>query len=302
LIALILVTGATGFLGTYLIPRLVENGYKVRCLVRQSSDTSLLKRLNVETTYGDITDKTSIEASLDNVDIIVHLATVLNSSDASIYEVNVKGAENLIDAVKNKKREIRKIIMLSSATVLKNTLHLSYPKTKLMAETLFLNSGLNCIVIRPTWIYGKGSKSFGNLIKNIKKLPFIPVIGNGQARMQPVYVDDVIHLILLLIDNIHLRNKIYHIGGSSALSFDELLNGVSDDLEIKKIKIHIPIFIAKMVMTACKMFSIKPPISDDFISDVTQDVVVDNSALKEEFNFVPISFEEGFKAYGRYLE
>lgn len=295
MIALILVTGATGFLGTYLIPKLVENGYKVRCLVRQSSDTSLLKRLNVETTYGDITDKKSIEASLDNVDIIVHLATILNSSDERIYEVNVKGAENLIDAVKNTKREIKKIIVLSSASVLKNDFCLSYPRTKLMAENLFLSSGLNCVIVRPTWIYGKGSKSFSNLVKNITKSPFIPVIGNGQVKMQPVYVNDVVRLIFLLMDRVHLKSKIYHIGGFSVLTFNELLDVVSNGLEIRKIEIHIPIFAARIAIAGFKLFSMRPPISNDFISDATHDVVVDNSALRDEFNLIPMSFEEGFK-------
>jgi len=291
---MILVTGATGFIGTNLIPNLVENGYAVRCLVRQTSNIECLRKLGVEIAYGDITNEVCIESALENIDTIVHLAAVLDSSDASIYAVNVKGAENLIEAVRNQKRIIR-IIVLSSATVLKSDLNLSYPKTKLMAETIFLNSGLNCVIVRPTWIYGRGSKSFNNLIKNIKRFPIIPVIGTGHVKMQPVYVNDVTHLILLLVDTDNPRNRIYHIGGSSVLSFDELLTFVSDNLGIQKTKIHIPIPLARMVTTGCRMFSIKPPISDDFISDVSQDVTVDNFPLKEEFNFVPISFEEGFK-------
>ncbi|NHV05708.1 MAG: NAD-dependent epimerase/dehydratase family protein, partial [Thaumarchaeota archaeon] len=219
---MILVTGATGFIGTRLVQSLVKNGYKVKCFARRSSNITFLEKNNVEVVYGDLIDKKSIETALDNVDSVVHLAAILDSTNKKIYDVNVIGAKNLVEACKNK--GIRKIIVLSSIVVTRDNLETPYQKTKSIAEKLFLTSELNCLIIRPTWVYGEGSKSFEKLVSSIKRLPFVPIIGSGDYKVQPVYVDDVVRLIILLLTSDKTKNKIYQIGGSTILTFNEMVN------------------------------------------------------------------------------
>ncbi len=114
----VLVTGATGFVGSHLAEALVNQGHEIRALVRQSGDTSLLKKLGVEVAYGDITDAAAVEGAIRGCQYVYHLAAKTARSGVSkkeYYAVNVEGTENVARAAI--KANVERLVYGSSAGV-----------------------------------------------------------------------------------------------------------------------------------------------------------------------------------------
>jgi len=158
----ILVTGATGLVGTRLLPRLVEAGFDVRALVRQAKPLFA----GVTTVEGDILDPASLRTAVAGVDAVVHLAGLLRTPDVKqIWNVNLEGTRNLIEAVKANASTAR-FIMASTSLVYnvdapRPSLESDdvaptrdYPASKVAAEKLLRESGLNWSVLRYGFVYG----------------------------------------------------------------------------------------------------------------------------------------------------
>src|SRR3989344_21776 len=190
---MILITGGTGYIGSNLL-KLLE-GKKIRLLVNDSYVNE-----NFEAVNGDLTDVESLDKALKNVETVIHLAAATHSKDDKMFNiVNVNGTKNLIEACK--KNKIKRIIFMSSMAATRRFRD-SYGESKYKAQELIRNSGLKYTILRPSLIYGKGSLGMKHTVEYIKKVPFfIPIIGKGEAIIQPVYIDDVLKAIISCLDN-----------------------------------------------------------------------------------------------------
>lgn len=209
----ILVTGATGFIGSSLVNRLISNGYEVSVLVRSKKNKRLSAK--IEIIEGDLTVPSSLEKIAKNKDIIFHLAAGLphhNLTGDEYWAVNVKGLENLLASCVegNVKRFVHvSTVGIYGPTSQKGVSELSrlkltdaYSITKFKAEEAIRKfskeKGLPLTIIRPTMGYGPGDTrpGFINLFKLIKKKLFIP-IGDGKNFFHTIYVDNLIDALIL---------------------------------------------------------------------------------------------------------
>lgn len=255
----ILVTGASGFVGKNLIKYLDK--YEVNILSRK-------KTLGNGVFVGDLFNK-KILLDASKVDIVIHLAGI---TDGNVLKVNYEGTKNLVDAcVENK---IKKFIFISSYDAVLNT---DYGRSKLKAEECIKSSGLNYIILRPMVICGKDNKKdLGKLIRLIK-LGIVPIPGKGNFKLQPVFVDDIVKIILKAVES-KLKNKIYFIGGSDALSFNEIVDKIANHLNKKIIKINIPVFLIKLINKS-----------------LLSDKICNNNNVEKDFNFKTRKFDEIIK-------
>lgn len=167
----VLVTGATGLVGTRLLPRLVEAGIEVRALVRRGKPLPA----GVTAVEGDLLDTASLSAAVAGVDAIVHLAGLLRTQDAKqIWEVNLEGTRNLIDAAKANAPGARFILASTSLVYNADSPRPSlesddvapardYPASKVAAEKLLRESGLNWTVLRYGFVYGDNDGHIGQI-------------------------------------------------------------------------------------------------------------------------------------------
>ena len=273
----ILVIGASGFVGKHLTKELIKNKYQIKGFVKEEN---LEPIKDLELIYGDITDKESLKKAVKNIDIIIHLASIINSKDPNIYNVNVKGSQNIIDVCDN-----QKIIYISSLAI-KNKFLDNYGKTKLEAEKLFLNSNIKTIILRPGMIYSKDSPGFNHILKYTNMFPFIPIVGNGKYNISLVYINDVIKTIINIIKKDIFNNKAYDLTGEK-ISFNNLVSLIS-----KKPNIHIPIFICKIIAFLTSILK-HPPLTQENIKSTVYPSETDNSQAIKDLDFNPINLEKG---------
>jgi dihydroflavonol-4-reductase len=186
----VLVTGANGFLGSWVVKRLIEEGHEVLSLVRRTSDVSDLDGLNTKFVYGDVTDVHSLLENFKDVDSVFHLAGLIaykRSERAAMERVNVGGTANVIEACRACK--VRRLVHLSSVTAVGagftkdqilnedspfnlSSLDLGYFETKRTAEILVKEAcqknRLDAVILNPSTIYGPGDAKKGSRKAQVK--------------------------------------------------------------------------------------------------------------------------------------
>jgi len=249
----ILVTGGAGFIGSHLVEKLAERGYKIKILDNLSTgkitnfDSALLHNELVDFVEGDIRDKALVSKCLNDIDIVVHLAAQI-SVPFSIQnpqfnnEVNIGGTKNLLkSSVENK---INKFVFISSCAVYGDTVYLPvdekhptnpispYAESKFIAEQecLNLNSGhhLGSVVLRFFNVYGpkQGLNEYSGVITKFmdrikQRLP-LTIYGDGSQTRDFVYVQDIVNAIVLAVEEKDVNGEIFNIGAGKAITIDKL--------------------------------------------------------------------------------
>jgi NADH dehydrogenase len=298
----VLITGATGFIGSHLVPELIKNNYKVKCFVRKNDDLKFkknlekLEKLNVEIFYGDLTDKNSFIKTVKGIDVVINLAALLGSTNVKLnYNVNVLGSKNIVESCQEQK--VKRIISMSSIAGFRKYKGV-YGKTKCLSEKVFLDSRLDVTILRPTLVYGEGSRGLTKILKYIKKFPLIiPIIGSGNFKSQPVYVNDVVKTIIKCIESEKTIGKTYFVGGPSNLTFNEIIDLIISNLKIKKIKVHVTILICKIIGKIFETLQEKPEFSIRDVMSVNEDTIVDIKPLIKDIDFKPIEFKDYMVKY-----
>jgi NADH dehydrogenase len=291
----IIVTGSNGFIGRFLVDYLSASGkYVVVALVRNGGIPGFNLNKNVEVKSADLTNKDSLLKAIDEGSIVVNLAA--NPYDPKLsYEVNVKGTQNLIDICKIK--NVNKIIQISSQAVKIKSKGV-YAKTKLESELLIKNSGLDWIILRPSLVYGPGEKGLFNKIKNlVQTIPFVPVFGNGESKLNPLYIGDFCKAVELVIDDKKGINLTFDLGSNKSISYNELYKGVLKSVNKNNVKIlNIPIW---MGLFFGKIFEIlkfkKPPFFIDNVLGSTQKIECNSLKFTKKYALKFLDFKGGLK-------
>ena len=309
-----LITGASGFIGKHLVKRLLEDGNHVKCLVRKNSNIEHLN--NVEFVYGDLRDKESLKKAVRDVDIVYHLGAVLGSKAENkkiIWEVNVEGTRNLLEASFNGR--IKKFIFFSSFLVYGYTKNAATEETPYTAETTYYGEskrkgeeiveeykkkGMNTVIVQPSIIHGPGLDfGFASLFPAVQKGRFL-FIGGGNNLEQLGYIDNLIDGVILAAKKNNAIGQKYIIGDSEILTFNEIVNEISNILNVNIPKVHVPEKIARISVfplnVLSKITGINPPLDHKRINFMTKNQAGSIEKAKRELGYKPkISSKEGLR-------
>jgi len=255
---MILITGATGFIGKNLVPELAQKD-TVRILVRKTSNIELFKENRaVEIAYGDLEHNKGLAQALHGVDMVIHSAArTIGRNFVEYYKTNTQGTANLIQAMRDMK--VKNIFFLSSHAACGPTREQrslteseepapisSYGLTKKLAEDIVRRCGIPYIILRSVSVYGPHDYDILKYI-NLLHSGICPIVGFGEKYLNFIYVKDLVRLIIKIIETNRFDNKIYFINDGNCYSYTEVLSTIERKLHKGNIKIHVPLSIAMFI-------------------------------------------------------
>ena len=236
----IFITGATGKVGKKIVKALSLKRHDIVALCKKSTDEMATE--NITVLLADLCETASYEASLKNIDTVVHAAAVTHTNMIErYYEVNSHATATLIEACK--KYCVKRFVFISTRAISEEGGH--YSRSKSFAERHVFESGLDWVVLRLAEVYGMfGNVGVDGILQSVEKLPFIPVIGSGEYELSPVHVDDAVAAIVSAVEKKELKRKIYTIAGPESFSYNHLIDCILRVRGINRPRVHIslPVF------------------------------------------------------------
>lgn len=299
---MILVTGAAGFAGSRIITRLVEQGEKPRALVRSSAQAAaILPTAAIEMAVGDTTQPETLKAAVAGIETIIHCAFITanrkQGPGVNYYETNVTGTRNLLAAARE--AGVKRIVELGGLGTQPSTPE-SYMETRYQADVAIKASGLDWSILGPSVQFGKGAAFFKGLADLIRSTPLVtPVIGSGNLRFQPIWVEDVVTCILKMAQQPESYDgRVIEVGGPEIYSYNEILDMLMQALGRRRIKLPSPKAFAALGAAAMSALLPNPPITPaaielfEFENTAALDSVVYN------FGFQPMSWRVYLHEHG----
>jgi nucleoside-diphosphate-sugar epimerase len=313
----VLVTGGTGFTGTALVKRLIDEGHRVVALDhKEGLQSDALRGYGAEVVVGSVTDEEVVERSMKGVELVFHLAAAfreLNKADSFYHDVNVGGTRIVLSVAQ--RHAVRKFVHCSTCGVHGNVDHPPatedapikpadyYQRTKYEAEPIVLQQrapGLETVVLRPAAIYGPGDpERFFLIFKRVASGTF-PMFGSGRTLYHPLYIDNLIDAFLLCMPPGAGSGRAYLIADESYCEIEELVRAVARALDVPVRIPHYPLFpvvvIGHVVEKACRPFGIVPPIFPRRVDWYRQNRAFDISRAKRELGYAPrVQLDEGLQ-------
>lgn len=292
---MILLTGATGFVGSHILKRLIDQHIKVRCIVRSISNARILDSKGIDVHKGDVTDMASLNGSCKGVDTVIHLVGIIREGKGITFEkVHYQGTANILE--ESKKSGVRKFIHMSALGTRVDAVS-RYHKTKWQAEEVVKNSGIDYTIFRPSIICGPEDEFVNMFAKMMRRSPVIPVIGSGNHKMQPIYVEDVVSSFLKTVDNDKTIGKIYELGGPDALTFNDILKTIADVIGRNIMLLHIPTGIMRPVAWLMEQTLHSPHVTREQLIMLNEENTCNISAMREDLGIHPKNFQDTISTY-----
>lgn len=248
----VLLTGASGYVGSVILDRLVRSGASVRVLALPETVPGLVHRDRITLFEGGLADRDLLARATDGVQVVYHFGAALPSSDtALIIEVNVRGTENLLAAAASSK--VSRFVHASSMAVYDPVIRRSrwpiteefpmqapgrrarshYPRSKVEAEGLVKRthdeSGMEYVILRFPIVYGLGAPLVEDYIKTLLGRPRMLATGAAEAPgMQWVHVEDLAEAAVLAGTRAEAANQVFNISGADVFSMRDLLEAVAE--------------------------------------------------------------------------
>ena len=221
---MILVTGATGFIGQHLVKQLVDTQTPVCCLIRPSTRArSFAPGVSVHVVAGDVNDLPALRVAMYHVTHVIHLAGVWEENDRDTFEAtNLRGTQNVIDSMKEV--GIKRLITISSIGADTHSAY-AYLRNKAQVDDLVEASSLDYTILQSSAVYGPDDNWTETIALALRRFPFFfPIPGDGRVRMQPLFVGDLARCILACVADDKSSRKTYVVGGPQHLSYDDVVN------------------------------------------------------------------------------
>jgi dihydroflavonol-4-reductase len=312
----ILVTGATGFIGSHLAELLLKKDHSVRCLIRKTSSTAWLKDLPVELVYGDLFDKRALQKAVEGVDYIYHSAGLTKAkTEEEYFQGNSVGTRNLLDAVREKNPGLRRFVLFSSQAAAgpsptKDPINedvpahpiTTYGRSKLAAEQECQRvTDFKWTIVRPPVVYGPRDKDVFEFFHTVSR-GLQPMAGFGPKFVSMIHVTDLIRGTVMAAESPKAEGQVYYIASKGVYGWLELGEISRQALNRKVLRVRIPeagIYgIAAVAEVMAKFSSKAALINFEKARDMVQNFwTCDASKATRDFGFEQeISIEEGIKS------
>lgn len=295
----VLVTGASGFVGSYVVPELAASGHRVVALVRSPAAGEAVRRRlpaafagSVDLRVGDVLDPATLGAALVDVDAVVHLVAIPRdwNGGKDLLRVNLDGTRNVIAAMQQ--AGVRRLVHLGALGV-EDREELHYAKSKARAEAAVRESGLDWTILRPSLLFGPRD-GFFNIVADLVRVPVpvVPVPGNGKSRFQPIHVGDVALCARLALERPDTAGRSFDLGGPRFWTYREITEEVARALGKQRAIVPMPIPLIRLVAGTAEALRLRFfPVATDQLRQLALDNVGALDAVHGAFGFVPRKME-----------
>ena len=281
------ITGATGFLGRSVLRGLAASGADSQPTVLCRSDSGAPAPEVAHVVRGDLENIAAWESALRGVRTVVHLAARTGkASRNALFETNAEGTRRLLDACR--RADVERFLLVSTiAATYPDKRVYPYAASKERAEELVRESGLRHAILRPTIVLGPGSP-IGRSLCGLAGAPFLPIFGDGRARMQPVHVDDVAKALIALLGRLEsdaIVEGAFDLGGPEALSFEEFMCRLARRLKGADARVvHVPVrgLIALLAALEPVLLPLLPVTAGQLSAFVNEGVVHEGDLWSEQ--------------------
>ncbi|MGA2382535.1 MAG: NAD(P)H-binding protein [Gemmatimonadales bacterium] len=286
----IAMTGATGYVGSAVLSKLLRRDHEVRALARQPERAERLRDLGVELVAGDLGSRTALAALVKGADAVVHLVGIIAETALQTFEaVHVRGTEALLDAARE--AGVGLFVHMSALGARGDAGATRYHRTKWRSEEAVCGSGLAHVIVRPSLIAGPGNAPIGMMVNMIRFSPVVPVIGDGRYEMQPVWIGDVAEVVALALERPEIRGSL-DIGGAERLTYHQMLDHLEAALGVQRRRVRVPVGIARFAAGAGTALPNLAPITPDQLQMLLEGNTTVNNALESRFGVRPRPFAE----------
>jgi NADH dehydrogenase len=283
---MIVVTGGSGYLGSHIVKRLAEMGRSVRALVRsrqQAEKEERLKGLAIEWAEGDVTRLDTLGLAMQGATAVIHTVAIAVEKGGRKYEtINYQGAVNVVEAAKA--AGVRRFINVSQLGA-DSKLPYRFLASKGKAQEVVAASGLEWTAFRPSVIWGPEDE-FANTFARLAPItPIIfPIVGDENARFQPVWVEDVVTCIVKALDEAGTIGKEYELGGPEVLTLEEIERRTLNAIGAQRLMVHFPLPLLRIVVALMETLLPAPPVTRSLLELLAAANVTTANAIKQ---FVP---------------
>jgi uncharacterized protein YbjT (DUF2867 family) len=295
----VFVTGGTGFVGKHVVRALLARGFLVRCLVREGSEHDLKGFESIDRVPGDVLRPESLAPSVEGCSALVHLVGI-------IRERRGRG----ITFERLHAQATRNMLALARAAGVKRFVHMSalgtrpdararYHRTKWQAEEAVRASELDWTIFRPSIIFGPGDEFVSALGRMVRRLPVMPVLGDGRYRLQPIPVEQVADGLARALRAPVSVGQAYDVAGPTPYAFVDLLDEIGRALGRAHVrKLHVPLGPVSALTRALDWLPFYPVTTDQLIM-LREESVADPSRFFSELAMkpepLPVSLQRLFR-------
>jgi uncharacterized protein YbjT (DUF2867 family) len=288
----VFITGATGFVGPAVANAITDAGHELRVLERTPGSSNAAGVRCQSVVQGDVTDLESLRRSVRDIDVVVHLVSIRQGKPEQFQRVMVDGTRNVLAAAKEAR--VRRFVLMSALGVSERTKDLvPYYHAKWVMEQDTKASGLEHVIFRPSFIFGRGG-ILGTFKMLAKLAPVTAIIGNGQQRIQPIWVDDVGAYHARAIDKHEAANRTFEIGGPDIVSWNEFWPRLRHVLGIRlRPMLHVPTALMRLPAMVTERLPGNIPLTRDLLKMLEAgDNVVSNDDAARTFGLSLVPLDE----------
>ena len=278
---LVTVFGGSGFVGRYVVRELAARGYRVRAACRRPDLAGHLQPLGnvgqIHPVQANLRHQWSIERAVDGADHVINLVGILAESGRQSFDnVQARGAGWVSQAAAAAGASMLQVSAIGADA----DSEVGYARTKGEGERLALDSMPNATIVRPSIVFGPEDDFFNRFAGMARLSPFLPLIGGGKTQFQPVYVADVAHGVVDLMETQQGAGQVFEFGGPRQMSFRECLELMLEVIDRKRLFLSLPFGVAS---TLAKVMQFAPgaPLTPGQVAMLRHDNVVSDAAAAD---------------------
>jgi uncharacterized protein YbjT (DUF2867 family) len=293
----ILVTGGTGFIGPRVVHALRERDRPMRALVRDPGTRSAttLAAWGAELVQGNMTDRESLRRAVEGSEAVVHLVAIRQGSGEQFRRVMEDGTRELVAAAKE--AGVKRFVLMSALGTSEETKDLvPYYHAKWEEEQTVSGSGLEHVIFRPSFVFARDGGILPTFRRLAKLSPVTPIIGSGEQRIQPIWIEDVAAYFAQSVDKAEAANRTFELGGPDAVSWNEFWARLKRALGQRRPSVHVPMALMRANALVTERLPGNIPLTRDLLKMLEYgDNVVSNDDAVRTFRLPLVPLDEQLK-------